>query len=146
MTPTISVLVVEDHRLVSQGIVSMLLMDTEFKVLGAVSTGEDAIETVRKEAVDVVLMDVNLGSGISGLQATRKIKDISPSTKVLILTMYTDAQTVSDAMRVGADGYLSKGASREIVLNGIQEIYEGRAILDPNVSKDVFGRLQPEES
>ncbi len=133
------VLVVEDHKLVSEGIVSMLLMDTDFKVLGAVSTGEDAVETVRKEPVDVVLMDVNLGRGMSGIQAAAKIKQVSPKTKVLMLTMYTDAQMVSDAQRSGADGYLSKGASREIVLNGIHDVMAGRPVLDPNISQDLYG-------
>ena len=70
-------------------------------------------------------MDVNLGKGMSGIQAAAKIKQVSPKTKVLMLTMYTDAQMVSDAQRSGADGYLSKGASREIVLNGIRDVMAG---------------------
>lgn len=133
------ILVVEDHKLVSQGIVSMLMIDTDFKVLGAVETGEDAIETVRKEAVDVVLMDVNLGKGISGIQAASKIKQISPTTKVLMLTMYKDAQMVSDATIAGADGYLSKGSSRDTVLAGIRDVMAGKRVLDPGISEGIYG-------
>ena len=138
------ILVVEDHKLVSEGIVSMLMMDTDLKVLGAVATGEDAVETIRKEPVDVVLMDVNLGKGISGIQAAAKIKQISPSTKVLMLTMYKDAQMVSDAATAGADGYLSKGASRETVLTGIRDVLAGRRVLDPDISEGIYG--MPEEN
>ncbi len=143
---TIKVVVAEDHKLVSQGIVAMLGMDNDLEVIAAVGTGEQAVETVRNEDVDIVLMDVNLGKGLSGLQATKKIKEFKPHVKVLILTMFTDSQTVSDALRAGADGYLSKGATREIVLKGIREIVEGRPVLDPNIHEGLFGHLYDAES
>src|SRR5688500_16936560 len=108
-----TVLIVEDHQLVSEGMVTMLSTHDDIEVVGAVASGELAIETIRKQQVDLVLMDVNLGKGISGIQAARKIKEIAETTKVMMLTMYTDAQMVSDATFAGADGYLSKDSSRD---------------------------------
>src|SRR3712207_9035812 len=86
-------------------------------------------------------MDVNLGRGLSGLDATREIKKTSPETKVLILTMFTDPGTVAEAVKAGADGYLSKGASREHVVAAIHDVADGRSVLDPNVTEGVFGRI-----
>ena len=134
-----TVLIVEDHQLVSQGMVTMLSIDDQIEVVGAVASGELAVETVRSQNVDVVLMDVNLGKGISGIQAARKIKEIAPQTKVLMLTMYTDSQMVSDATMAGADGYLSKGASRETVVTSIQDVMAGRKVLDPNIRERLYG-------
>jgi NarL family two-component system response regulator LiaR len=134
------VLIVEDHQLVSQGMVTMLSIDDNIEVVGAVTSGELAIETVRNQEVNVVLMDVNLGQGISGIQAARKIKEIAPQTKVLMLTMYTDAQMVSDATLAGADGYLSKGASRETVVSSIADVMAGRKVLDPAIRERLYGK------
>jgi DNA-binding NarL/FixJ family response regulator len=91
--------------------------------------------------VDVVLMDVNLGPSMNGIEATRQVKEISPETKVLVLTMFTDPSTVAEAVKAGADGYLSKGASRETVVQAIHDLMEGRSVLDPNVTEGIFGRI-----
>ena len=132
-------LIAEDHTLVSEGLEAMLSMAEELELTGVVSSGEDAV--TKAGGVDVVLMDVNLGRGMSGIEATRQIKDQSPDTKVLMLTMFTDPGTVAEAVKAGADGYLSKGASKEAVVDAIKDVSEGRAVLDPNVTEGVFGRI-----
>jgi len=138
---TIRALVVEDHALVSEGLKLMLSMTDGVRLVAIVRTGEEAIECVRKEPVDVVLMDVNLGEGLNGIETTREIKKVAPQTHILILTMYTDPTTVTQAIKAGANGYLSKGASREAVERAIKDVLAGRSVLDPNVTKGVFGRL-----
>jgi DNA-binding NarL/FixJ family response regulator len=135
------ILVVEDHKLVSRGLEMMLSMVEGFESAGVVHTGEDAVEAVKRGVVDVVLMDVSLGEGIDGVEATRRIKEASPDTKILMLTMFTDPGTVTDAVKAGADGYLSKGASEAALTDAIRQILEGRAVLDPRVTQGVFGRL-----
>ena len=138
---SLKVLIAEDHTLVSQGLEVMLSMAEELELAGVVETGEDAVERVRQGDVDVVLMDVNLGHGMNGIEATRRLKSDSPETKVLMLTMFTDPGTVAEAVKAGADGYLSKGASREHVVAAIHDVVEGRSVLDPNVTEGVFGRI-----
>ena len=138
---TLKVLIAEDHTLVSQGLEVMLSMSEGLELAGVVETGEAAVDRVRTGDVDVVLMDVNLGQGINGIEATRQLKQDSPDTKVLILTMFTDPGTVAEAVKAGADGYLSKGASREHVVAAIHDVVEGRSVLDPNVTEGVFGRI-----
>lgn len=138
---TTKVLIVEDHTLVSQGLVAMLSMAGGMELLGVATSGEEAIDKVQNEDVDVVLMDVNLGTGINGIEATKRIKAMSPRTKVLVLTMFTDPGTVSEAVKAGADGYLSKGASRQAVVGAIEDVIAGRSVLDPKVTEGIFGRI-----
>lgn len=138
---SLRVLIAEDHTLVSQGLEVMLSMSEEIHLVAVVPTGDEAVETVKREQVDVVLMDVNLGASMNGIEATRQVKEASPDTKVLVLTMFTDPSTVAEAVKAGADGYLSKGASRDTVVQAIHDLAEGRSVLDPNVTEGIFGRI-----
>lgn len=138
---TVDILIVEDHTVVSEGLEAMLSSIEDLNLLGTTTSGEQAIEMVSSGEVQVVLMDVSLGGALSGLDATRVIKQASPKTKVLVLTMYTDPATVAEAIKAGADGYMSKGASRDSLLRAIRDVAEGRAVLDPGVTEGVFGRI-----
>lgn len=138
---SLRVLVVEDHRLVSEGLEAMLSMVEDVELVEVVDSGERALQSVEKRDVDVVLMDINLGKGMGGLEATRRIKDERSDTKVLVLTMFTDPATVAEAIKAGADGYLSKAATRESVVQAIRDVAAGRSVLDPNVTHGIFGRI-----
>jgi DNA-binding NarL/FixJ family response regulator len=139
---TLKTLICDDHVLVSEGLEMMLSMVEDIELAGVVRTGEEAVEKVQSgEQIDIVLMDVNLGQGINGIEATRQIKAIAPQTRVLVLTMFTDPATVTEAVKAGADGYLSKGSDRDAVERAIREVIEGRSVLDPSVTRGVFGRI-----
>lgn len=138
---TLKTLIAEDHTLVSQGLEVMLSMAEGIDLVGVVATGEAAVERAEREQLDVILMDVNLGKGMNGIQATKQVKEKAPSTRVLILTMFTDPGTVAEAVKAGADGYLSKGASKEVVVQAIKDVVEGKSVLDPNVTEGIFGRI-----
>jgi DNA-binding NarL/FixJ family response regulator len=137
----VKVLIAEDHMLVSQGLEVMLSMSDDIELIGVVDSGDLAVEKTGSEQVDVVLMDVSLGKGMNGIQATREIKKQTPDTKVVVLTMFTDPATVAEAVKAGADGYLSKSSSREFVVQAIRDVAEGRQVLDPNVTEGIFGRI-----
>jgi DNA-binding NarL/FixJ family response regulator len=137
----IRTLIAEDHQLVSQGLESMLAGAESLELVGIVTTGEQAVDRAKAGTVDVILMDVNMGQGMNGIDATRAIKDQVPHTKILILTMFTDPGTVAKAVKAGADGYLSKGASKETVIQAILDVVEGKSVLDPHVTEGIFGRI-----
>jgi DNA-binding NarL/FixJ family response regulator len=137
----IRTLIAEDHQLVSQGLESMLESAEGLELVGIVTTGEQAVDRAKAGTVDVILMDVNMGQGMNGIDATREIKDEVPQTKILILTMFTDPGTVAKAVKAGADGYLSKGASKETVVQAIMDVVEGKSVLDPHVTEGIFGRI-----
>jgi DNA-binding NarL/FixJ family response regulator len=138
---SLKTLIAEDHTLVSQGLEVMLSMAEGIDLVGVVSNGEAAVERAEREHVDVILMDVNLGKAMNGIEATRQVKEKAPSTRVLILTMFTDPGTVAEAVKAGADGYLSKGASKEVVVQAIKDVAAGKSVLDPNVTEGIFGRI-----
>ncbi|HYO60538.1 MAG TPA: response regulator transcription factor [Actinomycetota bacterium] len=139
--PALKTLIAEDHTLVSQGLEVMLSRADEVDLVGVVATGEAAVERAEREQLDVILMDVNLGKAMNGIEATRLVKEKAPDTRVLILTMFTDPGTVAEAVKAGADGYLSKGASKEVVVQAIKDVAEGKSVLDPNVTEGIFGRI-----
>lgn len=138
-------IVVDDHALVAEGLRMMLEGLDVIDTVEALRTGEEALMKVQAGDVHIVLMDVNLGKGMNGLEACRNIKADSPATKVVILTMFTDPATVREAVRAGADGYLSKGSTRDTVENAIQTVIEGKSFLDPTVTSGVFGHLGDRE-
>jgi DNA-binding NarL/FixJ family response regulator len=138
---TLRVLIAEDHTLVSQGLEAMLSMTEGIDLVGVVDSGDQAVQKSEVERPDVVLMDVNLGPTMNGIEATRRIKEIAPRTKILVLTMFTDPGTVAEAVKAGADGYMSKGSSREAVVQALRDVAEGRSVLDPNVTEGIFGRI-----
>ena len=138
---SLRILIVEDHTLVSQGMEMMLSMVEDFETVGVVKSGDEAVECAKSKGADIILMDVNLGRGLNGIEATKQIKEISPETKVLMLTMFTDPATVTEAVKAGADGYISKGSERDAVERAIRDIMAGDSVLDPSVTRGVFGRL-----
>jgi len=138
---SLHVLIANEHTLLSEGFEVMLSMAEDVELASTVSTDEAAIDAARQGDVDVVLMDISLSQPLGGIEATRQIKEISPSTRVLILSMFTDPGTVSESIKAGADGYLSKSASPESVIQAIHDVAAGRSVLDPSVTDGIFGRI-----
>ena len=143
---TINILIIEDHTVVSDGLQAMLSSVDDVNLMGTHTSGEEAVAAVGEGGVDLALMDVSLAGNLSGIEATRLIKQSTPDTKVLVLTMYTDPATVAEAIKAGADGYMSKGASRESLLRAIRDVAGGKAVLDPGVTEGVFGRIGGRDS
>lgn len=138
---SLNALIVDDHTLVSQGLEMMLSTIEGVEPVAVVNSGQAALDIVADSHIDLVLMDVNLGPQMSGIETTERLKQMAPEIKVLMLTMFTDPATVTRAVKAGADGYLSKGASREAVERAIYDVMAGRSVLDPAVTKGVFGTL-----
>ena len=147
----IRVLVVDDHPLFRDGLTGLLDTVADIEVVGAVGDGESAVRLCAQVAADVVLMDLNL-PGLPGLEAIRRIVARGPSPAVLVLTMVDDDETVTAALRVGARGYLLKGAVQEEVLAAVRTIAAGGVVLGAGAAQRVLsgdrrsGDLTPRES
>jgi len=111
----INVLLVDDHELVRTGIKRILSDARGIKVVGEAGSGEEAIKLAKECRPDVVLMDINM-PGIGGLEATRKLMHMSPSIKVIVVTVYTDEPFPTRLLEAGAAGYLTKGSNVEEIL------------------------------
>ena len=133
----IRVLVVDDHPLFRDGLTGLLNTVDGIEVVDSAGDGETAVRRTLELRPDVVLMDLNL-PGTSGLEATRRIVAGVPKTAVLVLTMIDDDDSVMAALRVGARGYLLKGAVQEEVLAAVRTVATGGAVFGPGAAARVL--------
>lgn len=133
----ITVLVVDDHPLFREGLSGLLGTVDDVQLVGAAADGAQAVRQALALRPDVVLMDLNL-PGMPGLEATRRIVAAAPGTAVLVLTMVDDDDTVVAALRVGARGYLLKGAVQEEVLAALRTVATGGAVFGAGVARRVL--------
>ena len=108
----IKILIVDDHELVRSGLRLLLELKSEFKVVAEASSGEEAVRICRKEAPDIVLMDVHM-PGIGGLEATKQIARLPESPRVICISMHTQNPIPSKVMQMGAFGFITKSAEPE---------------------------------
>lgn len=138
----ISVLVVDDHPLFRDGLTGLLATVADVEVLDSVGDGDTAVRRALELRPDVVLMDLNLPR-TSGLEAIRRLLAAAPSTVVLVLTMVDDDDSVMAALRVGARGYLLKGAAQEEVLAAVRTVASGGAVFGQGAAARVLGGGPP---
>ena len=130
----INVMLVDDHDLVRKGLRRLLDDTSGIKVIAEAPNGEQAIRQVRKRKPDVILMDVSM-PGIGGLEATRKITQVSPDMKVIAVTIHDDDPFPARLLEAGAAGYITKGCGIDEIIEAIQAVYSGKQYLTPNVAQ-----------
>ena len=138
MTDTpISVVVVDDHSMVRQGLTTLLAVLDGFEVVGEAAEGTEALALVAELEPDLVVMDLNM-PGLDGIEATRRITTDHPGTAVLVLTMFDDDDSLFSALRAGARGYILKGAAREDVQRALVSCARGDAVFGPAIAGRVI--------
>ena len=134
-------LVVDDHEVVRQGLVSLLERREHFQVVAEAGTAAEAVEMARKFEPDLVIMDVRLPDG-SGIEACREIRAEFPTTRVVILTSYPDEEAVLSAIIAGASGYLLKQIRSRDLVSALESVGRGESLLDPAVTEKVLDRVR----
>ena len=134
-------LVVDDHEVVRQGLVSLLERREHFQVVAEAGTAAEAVEMARKFEPDLVVMDVRLPDG-SGIEACREIRAEFPGTRVVILTSYPDEEAVLSAIIAGASGYLLKQIRGRDLVSALESVGRGESLLDPAVTEKVLDRVR----
>ena len=138
---SIRLLIVDNHTLFRQGLVSLLQSEPGFEVTGEASSGEEALHVVPELRPDVVLMDVKM-PGIGGVEATRRLTESNPDTRVLMLTVSEEEESLFAAIQAGARGYILKNADAAELLEAIQRVYAGEAMLSPVMTLRLLQVLQ----
>ena len=133
----IKVLIVDDHPLVRRGLLSLLNGAAGISVVGAASDGEEAVEQTLAEKPDVVLMDVSM-PGMNGMEAARRVLQAVPSTRVVMLTSFSQRDVVVESFDAGAIGYLLKDAEPQELINGIRAAARGDAPVSPRAAKELL--------
>lgn len=132
-TAVISILLVDDHALMREGLRQLLECEDDMRVVGEAVNGLEAMQQVRRLQPDVVLMDISMPI-VDGLAVTRQITSEYPSVAVIMLTMFRQQQQVLQAMRNGARGYLLKSASSQEVAQAIRKVHEGGMLIESEVT------------
>lgn len=137
MSDRIKVLLVDDHKLIREGLESMIVKLGDMQVSGSVASGEEAINEARKDRPDIILMDIIM-SGMTGIEATRWIKEFDPTIKVIIVTKEVSKDYVSVGIKSGVDGYLPKDVTSETLMEAIRTVYGGEKYFNDAIMKLVF--------
>jgi DNA-binding NarL/FixJ family response regulator len=130
----ITVLLVDDHTVVRQGLRALLKSEEDIEVMGEAENGRQAVAMVRKTPPDVVVMDVAMPL-LNGLEATRQILKALPGTRILVLTSYSDDDCVQQLTEAGISGYLIKQTAANDLVKAIREVQKGNAFFSPTIAK-----------
>ncbi|NWG20532.1 MAG: response regulator transcription factor [Chloroflexi bacterium] len=133
MNPQLHILIVEDQRIVREGLIALFEDEPDITIVGEAASGEEALERYRELRPDVVLMDLQL-PGIDGAETTRRIRAADPNARILVLTTYVTDEFIFAALRAGAQGYLLKDASAAELTAAVQAVYAGQTRLSPEVA------------
>lgn len=144
MSLTIRVLLADDHDLVRSGLRALLSGFKGVEVVAEAGTGNEALELVEEHRPHVVLMDIAMPE-LNGLDATERIKKRFPGVQVLLLSMYADDEYVSEALRVGASGYLLKNAGDQELEVALRAVASGQSYLSPPVARKVMAGVASDE-
>lgn len=129
MTP-IRILLVDDHAVVRSGLSKFLMVNKDMELVGEASDGAEALQMVRENHPDVILMDLMM-PGMDGITATREIRALYPEIKIIALTSFSEQNMVQGALQAGAIGYLQKNVTAAELANAIRSASEGRMTLSP---------------
>jgi len=140
----IRVLLVDDHRILREGLRSLLERQSGIKVVGEAADGLEAIQKVETLHPDVVVMDIAM-PGMDGLEATVRIKEQHPETHVLVLTQYDEQQFVMPLLRAGASGYVLKRSGGKEILRAIRKVVQEGAFLHPHAAQQVLEAMRKSE-
>ncbi len=135
----IRLMIVDDHAIVRQGLIKLIEMISDFKVVAEGSNGREAIDLVKNHRPDIVLMDLNMPD-MDGIEACRRIKECDAGAKVIALTVCEEIDRITEALAAGAKGYILKNTDLESLARIIRGVHEGKAYIDPAVATGLIDR------
>lgn len=138
------ILIADDHDIIREGIKNILRSHSMYQIIGEANNGEDALEKVRKLKPNILLLDISMPK-ISGLDIISQIKNISPKTKVIIITVHTAHAYIMKALKAGVRGYLVKGNAAEDLLPALRKVVDGKVYLSSAVSSFLIDKISGKE-
>lgn len=142
---SIQVMLVDDHKMLREGIKSLLAFDSDINVSSEASSSEECLENIMDNKPDVVLLDINL-PGLSGIQALKEIKRRSKTIKVLILTVHNEVEYLIESLDAKADGYILKDSSSDELISAIKTVYNNERYIQPDLIPALNARLIQNEN
>jgi len=136
----IKVFLVDDHKLIRDGIKAHFDDDDRFEIVGEAANGQIALELLKDIQTDIILMDINMDT-MDGIECTGKINELYPEVKILALTMLDENQHIKEMLKAGAVGYLLKNSNEQEIKQGIISVSEGQPFYSPKVLHTVMNSL-----
>jgi DNA-binding NarL/FixJ family response regulator len=133
--------IVEDKKVIRESLMEFVQLDPESRCVCACATGEEALVSIPEHEPDIVLMDIQLPN-ISGIECTARLKQILPSVRIIVVTVYEDTDRIFNALRAGACGYLLKRCSPEELISAIREVRHGGAPMSREIARKVIASFQ----
>ncbi|AXQ77725.1 DNA-binding response regulator [Streptococcus chenjunshii] len=133
----IKVMIVDDQELIRESLKIILSAYTEVEVIALVNDGEDVLEAIQQKKPDIILMDIRMPK-MDGVLCTKLVKETYPDIKIIILTTFDDDEFIFSALKYGASGYILKGVSTEELHQAILTVYNGGAMINPDIATKVF--------
>lgn len=130
-------LVADDHKIFRQGIKKLLDEESDLSIVGEAADGREAVQKATELKPDVILMDIAMAN-LNGLEATKKIKKVLPSARVIMLTMHKNEEYILQSFQAGASGYILKEGAVEELVSAIRSIYQDKSFLSPTISKTLI--------
>ena len=130
----IKILIADDHAVVRHGLTQIVTTDNQMMIAGEAANGNDLLDLVRKTAVDVVILDINM-PGRNGLETLKELKRDYPSLPVIILSMHSEDQYAVRALKAGAAGYMNKEAAPDELVAAIKKVYRGGKYISPEIAE-----------
>jgi DNA-binding NarL/FixJ family response regulator len=140
----IKVIIIDDEKLIRQGLRIILSSYPDIEIVGEGGNGEEALALCRKMPADLVLMDIRM-PGCDGVTGTKLIKENFKDIKVLILTTFKDDEYIHDALNYGASGYLLKDSDYEVIYEGVKAAYKGNIVVHPDIANSIVHNYMSEE-
>ncbi|WP_265738340.1 response regulator transcription factor [Pseudalkalibacillus salsuginis] len=145
MDSQIKLFLVDDHEMVRRGLISYLLTDPSFEIIGEAASGSEAVKKLKDLEPDIVLMDLIMENG-NGIEATKEVIKLHPDCKIIILTSFYDDEQVFPAIEAGAFSYVLKTASADEITKTIKKAYAGESVIESKVAQKMMNRFRSKES
>lgn len=140
-----NIAIVEDNKTTREGLEAIVNLSGDFSVVRTCSTAEEALKVLPEIKPDLVLMDIQLPN-MSGVDCVARLKELSPSTKAIMVTVYEDPDRIFRALRAGASGYLLKRSTPEEVLHAMREVQQGGGAMSGEIARKVIGYFREQSA
>jgi two-component system invasion response regulator UvrY len=140
----IKVALVDDHRIVREGLKKILTLEDDIHIVGEAGSAEEAIDLIATSRPDILLLDISL-PGRSGLDVLRDLKNLYPETGILVLTMHPEEVLAVRSLKAGASGYLNKDSASDELVSAVRRIHGGGRYITPSVADHLFSAFQGEK-
>lgn len=141
---SITIAIVEDLEAVRNGLKDYISLHSDFSVLGAFKSGEEAMEQLPLLRPDIIIMDINL-PGINGIECIQRVKDKSPGSQFMMFTVYENDEKVLEALKAGASGYLLKNTGLPQIAESIKELHEGGSPMSANIARKLVDHFRDKD-